>query len=156
MSFKVYMAKFPDETYYIGLTKRTVHERKLEHKSRAKSEKHKKIPLYLKIREFGFEKIEWEILGEFKELEEAEIKEKESIRLRSFNCLNILSGGMGTDNKNKELRIRVSEGMVGRKQSKETKEKLRKANKKQFSTIESRQKHSERMKKWHRQRGLGK
>lgn len=113
-----------------------------EHKSRAKTEKHKKIPIYVHINKFGFESIEWTVLHEFNNLTDAENMERTLISANKPYGLNILSGGMGTDNTNPELRRRVSEGEKGRIVSEETKAKIRECTIRQFSTKESRLKHS--------------
>lgn len=139
MIFSIYKLSFPDKSFYIGLTKNTLLQRISEHISKSKNNKYKNIPLYLKIKEFGVSKIEATILETYSNLSEAEKAEKNNIILDSSFCLNILSGGMGTDNKNIKLRERVSKGLKGHEVKEKTKEKLRMSATIQFSNKENRE-----------------
>jgi hypothetical protein len=87
----------------------------------------------------SFGKIQWEILRDCMTLSEAETEERSQILLMSGNCVNILSGGMGTDNTNPELRRRVSKGLMGRAVTEKSKEKIRKTLNEYFSTPDTRE-----------------
>lgn len=137
--YKIYKAEFPNSEYYIGLTKSKLKKRISEHSHRSIGGKHNKIPFYRNAFIFGFESISWSIESEFDNLIDAENEEKRLISIGSEKCLNVLSGGISTDNTNLELRKRVSEGLKGHIVKESTKEKLREIAKKQFSSKESRE-----------------
>lgn len=150
MVYRIYKASFPNGKCYIGLTKNKLSVRISQHKSKSKMKKYQNIPFYVLMNEYGFSKIKWETLKEYSILSEAEEEERKQISSHSESCVNVLSGGMGTDNKNPRLRMRVSDGLVGRTVSEKTKEKLRMSAIKQFSTKESRKALSECAKKLHK------
>lgn len=122
--FKVYKATFPDQSYYIGLTRRSLSHRISQHKTRFRKGSHSNVPLYSKMESFGLESIKWEIQNTFELLHDAEKEEMNLIDLNCPLCLNIMKGGMKPDNKNIEHRRRVSEGLKGRVITYETRERI--------------------------------
>lgn len=110
-------------SFYIGKTIRTLHERKLSHFRTAYSEG-KNNYFSRAIRKYGKENFEWTVICECfsnDEMNEKEIFYISYFKKAGYNLYNITTGGEGTPGR--------KSGMFGKKHKPETIEKMKKAQK---------------------------
>lgn len=118
-----------NNNYYIGITKRTLLQRALEHEqSRFISSN----PFHRALLKYGPENFRWSIIDHTAKTIE-ELKQLEIFYIKLFKksinqskCYNSTDGGDGILNPSDELRKKLSDSHKGKKQSQETKTKLSK------------------------------
>lgn len=115
----VYSAKFPNGKLYIGMTTIGFHKRKSEHKCCYKNE-NCQVFVYLAMRKYGWENIEWNVL--FESVEENELEHVECWYIKEFNT------------QDRNFGYNLKEGGSHGKHSKETKEKISKSQKEYWKT----------------------
>lgn len=120
----IYKATLPNGKSYIGLTIKTIEERKIEHRCVSKNQCN--YYFHRAIRKYGWENIKWEILED--DINDFEyLKERETFNILKYdtfmpNGYNMTLGGEGT---------------FGWKPTKETREKIRKNALQRFKNIKN-------------------
>lgn len=151
----IYKATFPNDKSYIGLTLKTLEQRKKSHKNSSmynKGQYDYNVIFHKAIRKYGWENVKWEILED--NITDYEyLKERERFNILKYdtfksNGYNMTLGGEGcfgykhtakTRKRIKEkraeqiiteeTRIKMMNARIGYKHSEKTKEKISKSNK---------------------------
>jgi group I intron endonuclease len=142
----IYTATDSKGKIYVGVTTRTLEERKLEHKSDAKNRVNNCNYFYNAIRKYGFDSFTWAIVAETEDMDLLNTLEIFYIDLfdstNRNNGYNLKSGGFNGRH-SEESKRKMSEALKGKKHSKEHCRKLAEANKNRIFSKETRRKISE-------------